>query len=96
MEKGLILWSQLFASSYQNGYNASHGRLNDNNFWMPADSDSDPWHQVDFAITLGLIKLKVQGAPRDALFVHNFTVTYANSSGIFQNLTSGGMIKVCN
>lgn len=94
MENGVILWSQLTASS-QNGYNASRARLNNGKkFWFPAEDDSDPWHQVDFAITLDLLKLKVQGAPNDELFVKSFTVTYANSSGIFQNLTSGGAIKV--
>ena len=95
MKNYVILWSQLTASSSQNGRNASHARLDRvKNFWMPAENDSDPWHQVDFAITLDLLKLKVQGAPNDELFVKTFTVTYANSSGIFQNLTSDGIIKV--
>ena len=94
MKDGIMLWSQLSASSSQEGHNASRAILNGTTFWMPAGDDSDPWHQADFAITLNLLKLAVQGAPNDELYVHNFTVTYANSSGLFQNLTSDGKIKV--
>ena len=91
MPSYIILSSQLSASSQKLYIDA---RLHSKFFWVPSDDDSDPWYQVDFAITLDLLKLTVQGAPNDELFVKNFTITYANSSRIFQNLTSGGIMKV--
>ena len=92
MERYFILWSQMSASSQRRDY--LEARLHFVYSWMPTEDDSDPWLQVDFAITLDLLKLTIQGAPNGELFVKSFTVTYANSSGIFQNLTSGSILKV--
>ena len=92
MQRYFILWSQMSASSQQRDY--LEARLHFVYSWMPTHNDSDPWLQVDFAITLDLLKLTIQGAPSGELFVKSFTVTYANSSGIFQNLTSGSILKV--
>ncbi len=94
METGLILWSQLSASSSSEGHNASAARLNGTGYWLPADDDNDPWFQVDFAITLWLGRMKMQGAPSADQWVTTFTISYADLSEVFTNFTNNGAIEV--
>ncbi len=94
MQNGLILWSQLSASSSSEGHNASDARLNGAGYWLPADDDNDPWLQVDFSITLWLRRIKVQGASSADQWVTTCTISYADSSGIFQSYSEDEGIKV--
>ena len=97
MENGLILWSQLSASSSFEGYNASNAKLNGAGHWLPAEDDIDPWLQVDFAIILWLESLTTQGASTTSdQWVINFTISYAINFTVFTDLTENGTIKVKN
>jgi hypothetical protein len=96
MENGLIIWSQLSASSSFEGYNASDAKLNGAGHWLPAEDDIDPWLQVDFAIILWLEELTTQGASSSDQWVMNFTISYAINFTEFTDLTESGAIKVKN
>ncbi|XP_028418372.1 lactadherin-like [Dendronephthya gigantea] len=89
MQSGLILWSQLTSSSSSEGNKASHAVLNGPRTWLPAANDTEPWLQVDFSTNLQLVSLKTQGSPTSEQWVKSFTISYANSSGIFRNFTHG-------
>ena len=89
MQTGLILWSQLSSSSSSENSEASDAKLNGSRSWLPAANDTESWLQVDFSTTLQLVSLKTQGSPSSKLWVKSFTISYANSSGIFRNLTHG-------
>ena len=94
VQTGLILWSQLSSSSSSEGGEARDARLTGSRSWLPAANDTEPWLQVDFSTTLQLVYLKTQGSPSSQQWVKSFTISYANTSGIFKNITHGGITKV--
>ena len=94
MENGLILDSQLSASSEKYYYisGAASGRLNSETVpnerhggWIAADDDSAPWLQVDFIINATITAIITQGLDTGGNYVKEYTVTFNNSKTGMQN-----------
>ena len=94
MKSGLIYWSQMSSSSLSEGHTAHAAVIDGPGCWLPDANDTEPWVQVDFSTTLQLVELETQGSPNSGQWVTTFTILYANSSGIFKNLTDKANIKV--
>ena len=49
------------SSEFSSATVPSYGRLNGNNYWVPADSDTDPWIQVDIGRLVNVYEIQTQG-----------------------------------
>ena len=96
MENGLILDSQLSASSAKYSYysSATRGRLNSTNGtlaserysgWIAADNDHAPWFQVDFLSNVTVTAMVTQGLASGESYVKEFTVDFNSSEGGHQD-----------
>ncbi|CAB4028312.1 Hypothetical predicted protein, partial [Paramuricea clavata] len=105
MENGLILDSQLSASSEKYYYisGAASGRLNSETVpnerhggWIAADDDSAPWLQVDFISNATITAIITQGLDTGGNYVKEYTVMFNNSETGMQDYTgpSTGQITV--
>jgi hypothetical protein len=69
-------------------------RLNAPGNWLPAEDDNEPWHQVDFAITMWLHSITTKGSSKSDQWVTHYRISYAESDGILKNFTDSGVVKV--
>ena len=84
------------ASSSTKGHTPDHAFLSGKNYWLPTEDDKEPWLQADFAITMWLHVLETKGSSDSGQWVTNYSISYAESDGIFKNFTSGGAVTVKN
>ena len=93
MESGLILESQLSASSqYNRNSKADNGRLNfqktstEYGGWKATDWDIEPWFMVDFLSSVKLTKI-ILAKPDDEsdTFVELFEIDYGENGITFQS-----------
>ena len=93
---------QITASSeYGPNLVAPNGRLNStkiigvrNGCWIPSDSDTNPWFQVDLKENATLSEIDTQGRQDYSEWVKNYTVSYSNDGMNFKFYHHDGQAKV--
>ena len=84
------------ASTSTQGHVPKQAFLSGSNYWLPTEDDNEPWLQADFAITMWLHELETEGSSNSGQWVTSYSISYAESDGIFKNFTSGGAVTVKN
>ena len=96
MENGLIMDSQLSASSEKYYYfsGAASGRFNSKTMpnhrlggWVAAEDDTAPWFQVNFIHNATITAIVTQGLDTGESYVKEYTVSFNSSERGFQNYT---------
>ena len=100
-KNGLIVDSQITASSFKYLASAVNGRLFSTSIsnvshggWIPSDADNDPWLQVDFIVNVTVTTIYTQGSFDKPYFVKNYTIAFGYQRDIFEDYKVGGAVKV--
>ncbi|XP_038060588.1 EGF-like repeat and discoidin I-like domain-containing protein 3 [Patiria miniata] len=76
MEDGTIQDDRITASSSNNGYPATDGRLNNHNRWLTGRADGNPWIEVDLVRSTVVTGVTTQGSPGGSWYVMRYKVAY--------------------